>query len=221
VALANGQIVVRDYFTPANQKLLDAKDLDLGSGGPVLLPDQPGEHAHLLLAGGKDGSLFLLDRDRLGKHAPQGAGHPVQVLKMTGGIYAPAAYWNGHVYILAANDYLSDFALNAGKLSERPVARSGQKFANPGAPLAISADGARNGIVWAIETKVWNAWDTEKPAALHAFDATNVAHELYTSERNAARDRAGPAVRFTIPTIAGGRVYVPARREVDVYGLLK
>jgi hypothetical protein len=221
IALANNQLVVRDYFTPANQKLLDAKDLDLGSSGPVLLPDQPGEHPHLLLAGGKDASLFLLDRDSLGKHAPQGEGHPVQVLSMKGGVYAPATYWNGHVYVLASSDYLSDFALSRGQLSAAPVARGTQKFTNPGAPLAVSADGSRNAIVWAIETKVWNAWATEKAAVLHAFDATNVARELYTSEQNAGRDRAGPAVRFTIPTVAKGRVYVPAKREVDVYGLLK
>jgi hypothetical protein len=221
VSLAGNRLAVRDYFTPANEKLLNAKDLDIGSGGPVLLPDQPGAHPHLLLVGGKDGRLFVLDRDRLGRHAPDNASPSLQAVVFSGGIYSPVAYWNGHVYIWASNDYLSDFSLTGGALPSEPSARSTQKLTNPGAPLAISAEGARNAVVWAIETKVWNAWSTEKPSVLHAFDAANVARELYTSEQNAGRDRAGPAVRFTIPTIANGRVYVPAKREVDVYGLLK
>jgi hypothetical protein len=85
----------------------------------------------------------------------------------------------------------------------------------------VSANGSRDAIVWLIETKVWNAWNTEKPSVLHAYDASNVAHELYTSEQNSTRDRAGMTVRFAIPTIANGRVYVGTKREVNVYGLLR
>jgi hypothetical protein len=221
VALTNGELMVADYFTPDNEQQLNENDLDIGSSGPVLLPDQPGDHPHLLIAGGKDGTLFVLDRDRLGKHVPQGGGRPLQTLAMKGGVYSPAAYWNGHVYILASNDYLSDYVLRDGTLTSPPVAIGTQKFKNPGAPIAISADGTRNAIVWLIETKVWNAWAEDKPSVLHAFDAANVARELYTSEQNPARDRAGMTLRFTIPTVANGRVYVPARRQVDVYGLLK
>jgi hypothetical protein len=95
---------------------------------------------------------------------------------------------------------------------------SDERFGNPGATPAISADGNRNGIVWLIETKTWNGRD--KPAVLRAYDASNVARQLYNSEQNSARDRVGLTLRFTIPTVANGRVYVNAKRRIDVYGLL-
>jgi hypothetical protein len=208
---------VRDFFTPAHQKEMNASDLDLGSGGPVLLPDQPGPHPHLLLVGGKDGSLYLLDRDRPGKFQEQDRG-AVQRLQFPN-IYSAPAYWNGHIFVQAERDYLKDFPLVQGRLAETPAAVSGQRMGNPGATPAISANGARNGIVWMIETKAWNGAD--RNAVLHAYDAANVAHELYTSEQNATRDRVGLTLRFTIPTIAAGRVYVEAKGEVDVYGVLK
>jgi hypothetical protein len=103
-------------------------------------------------------------------------------------------------------------------LSSKPVASGRQRFANPGATPAISANGAANGIVWLIETKTWNGAD--RPAVLHAYDAVNVDLELYNSEQNAGRDRVGKTLRFTIPTVMNGRVYVEAKGEVDVYGLL-
>ncbi|HMC59661.1 MAG TPA: hypothetical protein VKJ01_10750, partial [Candidatus Solibacter sp.] len=143
--------------------------------------------------------------------------HAVQVIRFRDGVYAAPAYWNGHVYVLASKDYLSDFSLGMGRLSDRPVAMSTQRFGNPGATPAISANGARNGIVWLLDSKAWNGAD--RPAVLHAYDAANVAHELYNTGQNAARDRTGRTLRFTIPTVVNGRVYVPAKGEVDVYGL--
>ena len=163
------------------------------------------------MVGGKNGDLYVLDREHMGT--------PRQVFEFRGGIYAAPAYWNGHVYILASKDYLSDFALKGGELSAKPVASGQQRFGNPGATPAISANGAKDGIVWLIETKAWNAED--RPAVLHAYDAANVAHELYNTEQNAARDRVGRTLRFTIPTVMNGRVYVEAKGEVDVYGLVE
>lgn len=93
-----------------------------------------------------------------------------------------------------------------------------QRFGNPGATPAISANGSSGGIVWVIETKAWNGAD--RPAVLHAYDAANVARELYNSEQNSARDRVGLTLRFTVPTVVNGRVYVEAKHRVDVYGLL-
>ncbi|MBZ5620660.1 MAG: hypothetical protein LAQ69_18335 [Acidobacteriia bacterium] len=93
-----------------------------------------------------------------------------------------------------------------------------QRFGNPGATPAISANGTRNGIVWLIDTKTWNGAD--RPAVLHAFDASNVTRELYNTEQNSGRDRVGKTLRFTIPTVVNGRVYVDAKGELDVYGLL-
>jgi len=135
-------------------------------------------------------------------------------------MYAAPAYWNGHVFFAATNDTLKDYALAQGRLSAQPAAVGTQRFANPGAGPVVSADGTRHAIVWLIETKVWNDYSSTKPSVLRAFDAANVSRELYNSEQNATRDRAGVTVRFTIPTVANGRVYVGAKREVSVYGLL-
>jgi len=120
----------------------------------------------------------------------------------------------------SSNDVLKDFAFDRGALPDAPVARGEQTFQNSGAGPVVSANGTRNSIVWLIETKVWNDYNSTKVSILHAYDAANVSRELYHSEQNSARDRAGPSVRFTIPTIASGRVYIGAKGEVDVYGLL-
>ena len=155
--------------------------------------------------------------DRLGKYQ-EGSNPAVQVIRFRGGIYAAPAYWNGRIYLLASGDYLSSFPVRQGKLADKPDVMGAQRFGNPGATPAISADGARNGIVWLIDTKAWNG--TDRPAVLHAYDAANVARELWNSEQNSDRDRVGLTLRFTIPTVVNGRVYVEAKRRVDVYGML-
>ena len=142
----------------------------------------------------------------------------MQVIRFHDGLYAAPAYWRGHVYALAEADYLSAFAVAKGRLADKPDAVGTQKFGNPGATPSISANGTRDGIVWLVETKTWNGAD--QPAILRAYDAANVAKELYNSERNSARDRMGLTLRFTVPTVVNGRVYVDAKLRVDVFGLL-
>jgi hypothetical protein len=219
LGVEHGNLVVRDYFTPASEKAMNASDQDLGSGGPILIPDQPGPHPHLAVIGGKNGVLFVLDRDHLG-HYQNGDSSLIQVLRLGDGIYSAPAYWNGHLYVLASGDYLSDFVVDHGHVADRPAIKGSRRFANPGATPAVSANGTRNGIVWVIETKVWNDF-TDRTAVLHAYDANNVEHELYNSEENSSRDRAGAAMRFTTPTIVNGHVYVGAKGEVDVYTTVK
>ncbi|HKE21903.1 MAG TPA: hypothetical protein VKB88_05895 [Bryobacteraceae bacterium] len=197
-------LAVRDSFTPTNQAELNARDLDIGSGGTMLTPNG------LVLAGGKNGALYVLDRRKMTT--------PRQILQFRGGIYAAPAYWNSHVYMLAGEDYLADFALTSDGLSEKPLAQGHQRFGNPGATPAISANGSTNGIVWLIDTKKWNGDD--RPAVLHAYDALRVDREIYNTDQNPSRDRVGLCLRFTVPTVVNGRVYVEAKREVDVYGLL-
>ncbi len=215
-----GSLAVRDYFTPSDEQVMNDRDLDFGSGGPILLPDQQGAHPHLVLIGGKRGYLFVLDRDRLG-HLQTTAANPVlQALHFDGGIYSAPAWWNGHLYVAASDDYLADFRPDHGHFPDKPAARTTRKFGNPGGTPAVSANGNRNGVVWLVETKSWNDFD-DRTAVLRAFDASNVAHELYSSGENAPRDRMGAAMRFAIPTIANGHVYAGARGEVDVYGLLQ
>jgi hypothetical protein len=131
--------------------------------------------------------------------------------------FGAPAYWNGHVFYFLMNDYLRDYALQNGRLSAQPVSKSTTKITDPGTP-AISANGNKNGIVWVLSTKVWNGSD--QSAILFAYDAANVSRELYNSAQNSDRDRAGHALRFTIPTVANGRVFVPTKRRIDVYGLL-
>ena len=219
LGLGPGDFAIRDYFTPSHEKEMNREDADMGSGGPVVLPEQRGSHPHLLLAGAKDGNLYVLDRDRMGKFQPGNDSHAVQTLHFRGGIYAAAAYWNGHVYILPSGENLWDFALEGGHLNTDTAKRGSQRFANAGSNPTISADGTRNGIVWLIESKTWNGGD--KPAILHAYDAADVSHEIYNTEQNSSRDRVGLTLRFTIPTVVEGRVYVNARSEIDVYSLLK
>jgi hypothetical protein len=210
----NSELKILDYFTPSNQQALNREDADLGSGGPVLLPDQPGSHPHLLLAGGKEGVLYLLDRDNLGKHRPDNQQDSLGRARLGKGIYGAPAYWFGHIYVQARNDRLRDLSLESGQLLASKS--SLQQFIPPATPV-VSSNGSRDGIVWTIETKDWNASD--RPAVLRAFDAADITHELFTSERNSARDRAGDCLRFTIPTVANGRVYVEAKRALEVYGL--
>jgi hypothetical protein len=215
----SGAVAVLDYFTPSNQEALNARDGDLGSGGVILLPDQPGTHLHLLIAAGKNGVLYLLDRDHLGQYQTGGNAPAVQTLRLGDGFYSAPAYWNGHVYALGSDDFLADFVLEQGRLPDQFAGRGQQKFANPGATPAVSANGNKDGIVWLIETKVWNDFGN-RPAVLHAYDAHSIGRELYNSEENKSRDRAGSAVRFAVPSIANGRVYIGLKSEVDVYGLL-
>jgi len=218
--IEGGNLVVRDYFTPSNQEALNERDGDVGSGGPILLPDQPGPHPHMLVTGGKNGVLYVLDRDHLGHYQTGGNAHAIQTLRLGDGVYSAPACWNQHLFVLSSDDYLSDFLIDHGRLSEHPVAKGAKKFGNPGATPVVSADGNRNGIVWLIETKAWNDF-SDRTAVLRAFDASNVARELYNSGQNSPRDHAGASVRFAIPTVANGRVYLGAKREVDVYGVLR
>ena len=210
LTLRANQLTIADVFTPGNQELLNARDLDLGSGGPVLIP---AGSEHLLAIAGKQGPLHVLDATKL-------RGEPLQVLPLGRGIYSAPAYWNGHVFVLSSDDVLKNFAVTGGRLSAEPVASGTMRFENPGAAPVVSSNGTRDGIVWLVETKVWNAYRSTKPSVLHAYDASNISHELYNSEQNAGRDRGGVTVRFVIPTVANGRVYIGAKSEVDVYGML-
>jgi hypothetical protein len=216
LGLDHNDLVVRDYFTPHDQETLSTKDLDLGAGGPVLLPYQNGAHPHLLLAGGKDGNLFVIDRENMGKYHPA-KDEVVQIVKLKGNLHAAPAYWNQHVYVFGDNDVLRDLTVRDGKLELATNGSMGP--VNPGATPTVSANGKRDGIVWTISTRTWEVFP-ERLAVLHAYDASDVSRELYNSEENSDRDRAGISVRFTIPSVVNGKVYVGTRSEVDVYGLL-
>ncbi len=215
--LDGSSLAVRDYFTPFDQASILAGDADVGSSGPTLLPDQPGPHRHLLLQPTKHSVLYVIDRDQMGKfHTDRDA--IVQRIQMVGAGLGAMAYWNGHAYFAASDDYLRGYAIKNGQLV--PSESSTLKFDTSGATPSISADGNNNAIVWALSTKTWNGPDN-RAAVLYAFDATKLGQPIYTSEQNSQRDRAAHATRFAIPVVVNGRVYFSARGEVEVYGLLK
>ena len=133
------------------------------------------------------------------------------------GLWSTPAYWNGRVYFWGSGDALKQFTLSQGRLSGSAVAKSSVTSSFPGVSPVVSSNGTSAGILWAVRTDGYSA---NNPAILYAFDATNVSTHLYDSTQNAARDSAGKAVKFVVPVVTNGKVYVGTQSEVDVYGLL-
>ena len=131
--------------------------------------------------------------------------------------YGAAAYWNGHIFFTDRSDTTRDFTIENGQLVAKRVTA---RMPSPAATPIVSADGTKDAILWVVSTKEWNEAHMDRPAVLHAYDATDITHELYNSEQKSDRDRAGMTVRFAIPTVADGHVFVGARGRLDVYGLL-
>jgi outer membrane protein assembly factor BamB len=218
----NGQLPVFDYFTPHDQQFLNDQDLDLGSGGPMLLPTQRPDspHQHLLTLGGKGGVIYLIDRDNMGHFNPNNDDQIVESLpasiSLTGGI---AAWWHNTVYFVPVFDTLKAFHFDpkTGLISPAPVSQTITFFDFPTALLSVSSNGNKDGILWAPQD---DGYSKGEPAILRAYDAHNLAHELYNSEENFTRDDPGAAGKFTVPTIANGKVYFTTHKRLVVYGLL-
>jgi len=166
LALANGSIVVRDYFTPFESAAPERR----GSGcrqqwsGPAARSDWQ-TIPNLLVTAGKEGRIYVIDRDRMGKFQERGDSHAVQTLPQaagTGAFGAPA-YWNGHVYFLGSKDVLKDWAVAGGRLSQQPVASAAVIFTDPGATPTVSANGSKNGIVWVVQTKPGTSEEAARP----------------------------------------------------------
>jgi hypothetical protein len=218
-ANSESDLEVADYFTPSNQYTDDMEDMDLGSAGPLLLPDQTSGPAHLLISVGKDGTIYLVNRDNMGHFNPASSSQDVETLTTAlGEITNTPVYFNKQVYFWATSDYLKAFSLEDGLLSETPVSTGSLRTAYPGAVLGVSANGSLNGIIWAVETDRWVKQGVGV-SVLRAYDAANVSRELYNSTQAGTRDEAGLAVRFAAPTVANGKVYIGTSSEIDVYGL--
>lgn len=205
-----------DYFTPSNTVAESNSDEDLGSGGPLLLPDvtdASGKTRHLAVGSGKDGIIYVLDRDNMGKfNATQNSIYQQISGQLAGGEFAKPSYFNGSVYYGAVGDAIKAFPIASGKLATTPSSQTAIQFAYPGATPAISANGTNNGIVWAVENG--------SPAVLHAYDATNLATELYNSNQaTGGRDQFG-GNKFITAMIANGKVFVGTPNSVAVFGLL-
>jgi hypothetical protein len=214
---AIGKLVAKGYFTPHDQQFLQETDTDLGSGGVLLIPDRPGKkHPFLLVQVGKEGTVYVNNRISLGKFNPNSDDQIIQNLPgAVGGMWAMPAFWNNNVYFGGVGDNLKMFSFDpvAGLLSTTPVSNTLTFFDYPGTTPSISANGTSNGIVWALQT-------SGNPEVLRAYDATHLSTELYNTTQNSARDNPGNSVKFVVPTIANGKVYVPAQKQLSVYGLL-
>jgi hypothetical protein len=210
-----GTLSVLDYFAPDNELTLSNDDLDLGSGGVLLLPKQQGAYPLEMIGADKTGSIFVMDRSDLGRFHSNSNNVVQQIQGATNGYWSTAAYWQENIYYSGVKDYLNQYSVSDGLLSTTPVSHSPTKYEVMGSTPAISSDQAKNGIVWAIQFV-----DTTSPAVLHAYDATDVATELYNTTQNASRDTPGLGNKDQVPTIANGKVYVGTQTEVDVYGLL-
>jgi hypothetical protein len=225
----SGPLSVLDYFTPDDQATLALFDTDLGSGGIMLLPDQTGPVANLLISGGKEGILYLVDRTNMGHFQAVSNGQIVQSFFADQGSFTTPAFWQNNLYIAGAvqgtGDNLRTYSFNpaSGQFNTSTASASGHSFFFPGATPVISSSGTTNGVVWAVETSGYGfpSPKNTSPAILFAFDANNVSTELWDSSQALnQRDQAGNAVKFTVPTVANGKVYIGTRAEVDVYGLL-
>jgi hypothetical protein len=220
---ATNGLQVADYFTPDNQQNLADNDLDLNSGGTLLLPDEAGgssTNLHLLVGAGKEGTIYLVRRDNMGKYNPAGNSQIAQSLvSVIGGSFGTPAYFNRTLYYLGQYDVIKAFGISNGVMTTTPTSKSSVAYGFPGATPSVSANGTGNAIVWTIQS---DAAGSSGPAVLHAYNATNLALELYNSTQanGGSRDNPGPAVKFAVPTIANGKVYVGAQSALSVFGLL-
>jgi hypothetical protein len=170
------------------------------------------------VSAGKSGKIYLLDRDNLGKYQLVSDSQIVQSIPTALGSaandndYSTAAYWQGNIYFIGNDDVIKQFQLSNGQLSMAPIAQGTQQYGYPGGNMSVSSNGSSGGIVWSLEAGGINI--------LHAYDATDVSKELYNSNQAGARDKFGAAIRFTVPTVINGKVYVAGKTELAIFGLL-
>lgn len=226
LALQSSGLVLLDFFAPADQAQLDSNDLDLGASGPMLPPFQSGAtDPDLVVEGGKDGNLYLINRDKMGHFNPS-VNSNVQTVSLghaspTNGLFSTPAALGTSIYFGEIGEPLKLFTFSRGLLSSAPTAQTANTFAYPGTTPMISVNGSSGGMVWALDVAryIGNNNPSPGPAVLHAYNATNL-QEVYNSAEAGTRDQAGVAIKFTAPTISNGRVYVGTANQLDVYGLL-
>ncbi len=218
ISTANSGLAVADYFEMFNQGAENGSDEDLGSGGALVLPDLTdslGHTRHLAVGAGKDSNIYVVDRDAMGKFSPS-QNNIYQELQgaLSGSVFSMPAYFNNTVYYGAVGDNIKAFAISNAQLAVAPASQTGNAFGYPGATPSISANGTSNAILWAGENG--------NSAVLHAYDATNLSHELYNSNQaSGGRDQFGAGNKFITPMITNGKVYVGTANGVGVFGLLQ
>jgi hypothetical protein len=220
LTITNGALAPTDYFTPYNTASLDGADTDLGSGGTLILPDQAGAYPHELIQVGKQGRIYVINRDKMtndNSHFCNGCSTDPEILQTVAGIdglWSMPAYWNGSVYFWGNGDSLKMYPISNGVLAAAPTSQSAETSGFPGSTPVISSNVNMNGIVWTNESDGY----LHNVAILRAYDATNVSHLLWASNLQTT-DTPGQAVKFTLPTVANGKVYLGTVTQLDVYGI--
>jgi hypothetical protein len=217
-SLSGGNLAVTDYFATFDEVHLSAQDLDLGSGGEMLLPDlmdSTNTVKHLVVGAGKDGKIYLVDRDNMGKFNSTKNNIWQEVDgALGGGIHSSPAYFNGNLYYGPIGGTLKAFSITSAKISATATSQSTGSFSYPGSSPVVCASGTANAIVWAHE-------NGGSGAVLHAYNAANLATELYNStQATGNRDQFGAGNKFITPTVAGGKVFVGTTNSVGIFGLL-
>jgi hypothetical protein len=218
LSTAGGALAVADYFTMHDTVSESGADTDLGSGGALVLPDLSdgaGTIRHLVVGAGKDGNIYLVNRDSMGRFNPNGDAAVYQTLAknatnaLGSAVFGMPAYFNSTLYYGAVNDTLKAFPLVNARLTT-PSSRSATRFDYPGGTPSISANGSADAIVWIVQNSSGNG-------ILHAYDAADLGHELYSSANTSAQFDDG---KFVTPMIANGRVYIGTPTGVVVFGSL-
>ncbi len=202
---------VSDYFTPDNQLALSNADEDLGSGGVMLLPTQSGPFPNEMIGSGKQGLIYVVNRDNLGQYNSS-TNSVIETVSLGHGTFSSPAYFNGNIYYHAQGDVLKEYSVTNGQLSPAPTAQGAFSYGYPGATPSVSSNGTINGIVWEVQYSSSNA-------VLRAYDAGPLS-ELYDSNQNTARDQMGVGTKYVVPTIADGEVFVGSNGALTIYGLL-
>ncbi|HEX8817702.1 MAG TPA: hypothetical protein VF753_19585, partial [Terriglobales bacterium] len=220
IAPNNGSLVLVDSYTPSNYNYLNQNDWDISSGGILLLPPQPGSTPNIAIGGGKEGTIYVMNMDDLGGYNSKqnnilqyivGAILPSVPGGQDNGIFGAPSYFNNNVYIFGEDDYPKMFTLNNGAMPTTATSVATMTMIGP-TPV-ISANGSTNGIVWALQFEAPILW---------AFDPNDLTQVYYNSNQDPSRDQiAKEKVTRVPPTVANGRVYVPADGVVRVYGLLQ
>ncbi len=211
------QLAVADYFTMHDTVAESDDDIDLGSGGGVLLPDlydNQGALHHLAVGAGKDGNIYVVNRDDMGKFDPDQDNIYQEIPgALPEGVWGAPAYYNNIVYFGGVDDALKAFSITDAMLSTSPTSQTRTIFPYPGTTPSVSSNFGSDAIVWAVENN--------DPAVLHAYDAANLANELYNSNQAGSRDQFGPGNKFITPVIVNGKVFIGTQTGIAEFGLLQ
>lgn len=220
LSTANGTLTPADYFESYSGISDSIMDLDVGSGGILLMPDLTdgsGAVRHLAVGGGKNTHLYIVDRDNMGKineKTPDNSNAWEDLQPFPGRIFSTGAFFNSTLYYAAIGDHLKAFPFVQAKTSSSPASASAARFPYPGATPAISASGTQNAIAWVAETPDGGT------GVLHAYDATNLANELYNSQQAPNNRDSFTGNKFIAPVVVNGKVFIGTPTGVIEFGLL-